>query len=471
MHSNNLNIKGLNAVLYSKNNIFFAVILIIFAFLGVHISYAYSILYFTIACFGILSLYFLFTNEKIWIYSIAFLLGFFFSDTGEGVSAGDILFLFLLNIMLIFWFIKSIFIRKITLFDNKMELIFFWSVLLIPITSINIFFNELEFLIYFREYLLFSMVLIYFPLKKNLEDWKSIKLFLLLFLFSAIIAEISQLFTYKNYMVSALYAYQLAGAVRVNQLLFVSSITFSVVFFIYYKNKALRTILLFNSILGSAALITTFSRVFWVSLIFNLFIVFLLIENKKKLLLITVVTASFLVIYLIVESLFGNISNIVFNYIERRFSSTTKGTDDISALARIKEWEVVLNLIKDSPLIGKGYGYYFTFKNPAITYKEYALVIHNAYLALSLKIGIPLAISFISVLIVNLFKSFFLFIKIKDRFFKVIAFSCFAILLNIVFTSFFTQTFSFRDGIIIFAVILFLVNFLKNEYNLGKLEK
>jgi len=140
-------------------------------------------------------------------------------------------------------------------------------------------------------------------------------------------------------------------------------------------------------------------------------------------------------------------------------------------MSRLAEWEVVISLIKESPFLGQGYGNPFTFNNPITTWKEYSITIHNGYLFLAYRIGIPLAIFYLTFYFSMFAKSIFLAIKIKNNlFYKKLIFGVTLAFLSIFITNFLTSTFVQRDGIMISAICYALVFIVGKKYESGEIE-
>lgn len=422
-----------------------------------------SLLYlgFAVSLFSVL---FLFAKPKIWIYSIVLLTGAFSSTTGGGISAIDVIFSIYINVFLYLWIIWAIVIKKYKLIESKPEWILISFIILILTNTLNITYENTEILIWFREYSLLSLILLYFPLKIYLNKRKDIVNLLLTLLVTLIVVDIIQFYLYKKILSNIVYAYQAGTSIRNNLYLFVVGSTFSCLFLFYQKKMSYRVIFATIMIMSLGALASTFARIFWASAFINIFIIFILLNNREKLRFLTYTLVSIFVSYLIASIFFGNIFEFVIFALESRFESTSKGTADISALSRLAEWEVVIGKIKESPFIGNGFGNTFTFKNPITSFMNYSSIIHNSFLHFAFRIGIPLTIMYFSVFFYFYYKAIFLTIKVKDSFFKIIMLGISLSFSTMLITGMFTMTFILRDAIIINAVFYFLITYTDKQY-------
>jgi O-antigen ligase len=96
-----------------------------------------------------------------------------------------------------------------------------------------------------------------------------------------------------------------------------------------------------------------------------------------------------------------------------RISSVVAFEDDISAQHRISEWEEARRLIESNPLRGIGLGNTLTFYSPLYdpeTARPGGYVtntyVHNSYVWIPLKLGLPALVMFAALIVVVLIRSF-----------------------------------------------------------------
>lgn len=428
---------------------------------------SYIFLFFS---FTIFSLIYLFLNPKYWIYTIVLLTAAFSSTTGGGISVLDVVFSIYFNVFLFLWILWAIFIKKYILIETRIEWLMFAFYILISLTIINYWYDNVNLLNWSREYILLTLSLIYFPLKKYITTKKEIINLSILFLITLVAADILQFYLYKQILSDITYAYQAGSTIRNNLYLFVVGSTFSCLFLFYQKKFVYRLILAAIMILSLGALASTFARIFWASAFINIFLIFLILNNREKLRFLTYTVVSLFIAYIVSSLLFGNIFEFVLYALESRLESTSKGTTDISALSRFAEWEVVIDKIKTSPFVGNGFGYEFTFKNPIASFMTYTSIIHNSFLHFAYRIGIPLTIMYFSIFFYFFYKAIFYAIKIrKDLFYKILMLGITLCFITMVITGMFTMTFILRDALIINAILYFLIAYTDKNYLLHKI--
>lgn len=451
----------------SLSNIIFVLLASLLSFFILNLSVGLSgtanlFLFFSISIF---SLIYLFLKPKYWIYSIVLFTAAFSSTTGGGISVIDVVFSIYFNVFLFLWLLWAVFIKKYKLVENRIEWLMVSFYILISLTIVNYWFDNINLLNWSREYILLTLSLIYFPLKKYITTKKEIITLSVMFLITLVAADIVQFYLYKQILSDITYAYQAGSTIRNNLYLFVVGSTFSCLFLFYQKKLVYRLILAAIMILSLGALASTFARIFWAAAFINIFLVFIILNTRQKLRFLTYTVVSLFLAYLVSSLLFGNIFEFVLYALESRLESTSKGTTDISALSRFAEWEVVIEKIKSSPFIGNGFGYEFTFKNPIASFMTYTSIIHNSFLHFAYRIGIPLTIMYFSIFFYFFYKAIFYTIKIKkDLFYKILMLGATLSFITMVITGMFTMTFILRDALIINAVLYFFIAYTDKHY-------
>lgn len=404
-------------------------------------------------------------NPKLWIYSVVLVSGVFSSTTGGGVSAIDIVFSIYLNIFLYLWIIWQIFIKKEKLINTKTEWFFFSFFILTTLTLINVLYESTVFFEWIREFSLLSLMLLYFPMKKYFTTHKDVVRLLIIFTITLLFADLLQFYIYKQILSNITYAYEVGSTIRNNTYMYVIGSTFSCLFVFYQKETKYRFLVAIIMILTLGALTSTFARIFWAAAFVNILIIFILLNTKEKIRFVSYFVGSVLVAYIIASIFFGDIFKFVVWAIQSRFESTSQGVEDISAISRFEEWKVVVEKIKESPFLGKGFGALFTFRNPITGKMNYSSVIHNSFLHFFFRIGIPLTLMFFGLFGVIFVKSIFYSIKLKiDIFYKILMIGTFLSVISLLITGMFTMTFIFRDTLIINAILFFLVNYVEVNY-------
>lgn len=421
----------------------------------VYIVFGLSLLFLTLLIY----------NPKLWIYSVVLVSGVFSSTTGGGVSAIDVVFSIYLNIFLYLWIIWKVMVKKEKLIQSKTEWFFLAFFILTTLTLINVFYESTVFFEWIREFTLLSLMLLYFPMKKYFTTHKDVVILLLVFTITLLFSDLLQFYIYKQILSNITYAYEAGSTIRNNTYMYVIGSTFSCIFIFYQKETKYRILVTIIMILTLGALTSTFARIFWAAAFVNFVGIFILLNSKEKIRFLSYFIISVVLAYLIASIFFGDIFKFVIFALESRFESTSQGTEDISAISRFEEWKVVIEKIKESPFIGKGFGAVFTFRNPITGKMGYSSVIHNSFLHFFFRIGIPLTLTFFGLFAVLFVKSIYYSIKLKvDLFYKGLMIGVFLSVISLLITGMFTMTFIFRDTLIINAILFFLVNYVEVNY-------
>lgn len=416
---------------------------------------------------------------KLWVYLIAVCTIPFLTTSAEGLSVADVVLGVVYLGGLIWWFYYILFIKKDKIVQNTAD----WLIIFFYIAAfgsvIIAYLNDVDFIDAFKEYANFSITLLYFPIRYYFNTKDDLKKLLIVFAASIFIVELIHFYRYYVAATTNLvYAYQLARTVKTNQALFTAAAISGVVFFFYTKGLLSRIMLGIYAGLSTAALITTFSRAFWIVLLLQITILFFILPLRKKIELgILSVTLSAIVLLLAFLFMKEN-TKLLLGVVEARFVSAGRGTQDISVQARFAEYEAAFVKMKENPLGGNGFFKSFSYLDPLTGFTLTAPRIHNGYLYLIYRVGFPLTIAYLAFFLFYFIKSIKYMILVQDRFHKAAAIAAFMFLLLITITNFVTPVLSFRDGIfvIILSVVFigaaekFYINY-KAKFSKGEIEK
>lgn len=393
--------------------------------------------------------------QRLWIYTIFLTSPFYLRTGSEGLNVLDIIFAVYYFGTLYFWLFWNFFIRKINIFRNVADfflVLFFFIGLFLVFLSVL---NGVQLVDSLREYVLISFVLFYFPIRENFENKKH--LISLGFVFSlAILAnDVGQFYDYYRNLSSGLqYAYQLLSStkIRINQTLFSFTILVGSLFILYPQKLVSRLWLIIVVIATTLALITTFSRTFWAItlVVFGLYLFLLPFKHKIEMLVSALVVVSSF--YLVTQIFFKERADIAIEVIEKRFLSTSKGTRDLSLQARLVEYDALWSKIQEYPLQGNGFFKSFRFYNVLEMETATTTTIHNGYLFLFYRVGIPMALLFIFSVFYFAIKSLKLIFLTKDLFWKFVSISAFTGLIVMIISGFTSSQFLYRDGTFMFAI-------------------
>lgn len=430
---------------------------LILAFFGI------NPLYFLVGIIGVLYLFLCVKYPKFWILSVFLSFVLFFRTTEEGIDAFDIAHGGFLIVGLSIWLGFRLASKNFQLIKNKSEwlLLAFFLLLILNIAVAK--FNYANLGNWAREYLLFALTLYYFPFREYLSNKKSFQQFLFIGGLLIIGLGASQFYLYSQRLSIAEYAYQLGFSVRTNQVAFTMGSIISMIYFFYIKNIWSKIYTFLVITISIASLITTFSRTFWIILIlcYALQILLLPIRKKIQFALIAAVASSIIIGAVLITV--NDIAQIFFKYIEKRFTSTAKGKKDVSVEARFVEYENALKYIKRYPLGGNGLGKKFSYYNSLSMNNWHAHIVHNGYLHLAYRIGIPLTLLYLLVFFVLFYKCIIAFLCSKNEFSKMLSIMAMNAFILHILANMTSPQFMFRDGIIMIAVTYYFTYFAEKE--------
>ncbi len=400
--------------------------------------------------------------QRFWILSIIITSPLYLRSGQEGVDVFDIVFAGYYFGSLYFWLFWAALVKKIKLVKNTAD---FFLLLFFVLAFGFVFISKLNSVTLvdaFREYIIISMVLIFFPLRELFNTKKQLIQLGIIFSISVLLNDLGQFYDYYKGMTSGVqYAYQvLSGTkIRINQTLFTFSISVGTLFFLYPQKIKSKIWLILVVGTTSAALVTTFSRTFWVLVLGIMFIFIIIIPLRQKIQLAVVAVFVSVSIVFMINIFFKQQADVVFTVLEKRLTSSTQGKADMSLKSRLSEYKVLINKIKENPLQGNGFFKEFSFYNPIYSETSHTITVHNGYLYLAYRIGIPMFLMYLYVLFYYFGKSIKTWYLNDDLFYKFIAISGFTGLLVLILSSLTSSQFFLRDGTMITAYSLLLIEF------------
>ncbi len=413
-----------------------------------------------------LLLVFLIINyPKFWIYTVIGFTFVYFKETSGGISPVDYASAVLYSGSLLVWITWMKLVKRVKITDSAAD----WLIILFYVCFILNFIvalaNGNDMLGWLREALRGIIILYFIPIKYYFSDNKDLKKLFFVFGISVIISATWQFYDYyKALQLDAVYLFQLATGVRLNQALFSAAAVFGFSFLIFFTKMKNQLFAFLVTSLSVAGLFTSFSRSFWLTIGLNTFIIFLFVPIRKKVKIIIYVFMSLAVLVTVMNQILGDKSKYMGMIVENRVGSSFKGKKDVSVDMRLVEYKSVFARIAENPLGGNGMGSKIKFYHSGNKATTLTHNIHNSYLFTAQRYGIPLAIVFFAAILLYLIKSFKLAISIKDKMDKMLILGAFNTLLMLIITSFVTAIFYYRDGSVVTALTLAVVGIIDNRY-------
>ena len=447
-------------------------------------------LYLLLGIVGIALLWIMLHYPKVWIYLVIVGCALFFDLDEEGISAVDIFAAIFFNTFLIIWFFTKLLVnsdRKLINFKNistfkidklsdKLFLLFYFF---LSFNIIVAFFNGIDPFDWIREYMLFSLMLYYFPIRDYFNDKKSIIILLVLFAFVAFRFDIRQFFMFAELMNNVSMAYEIGGtAWKINQGFYSAVILMGTAMFLYTKNKISKLFAYSIVLLTTFTLISTFARAFWLSVMALIAVLTIFYTSPRQLFqLLAVIVLTTGILFLALDTYFPKQSEYVQQFIVNKFSSSTQGRADPSVESRVREFSVVRQEIYESPIFGHGFKKHFSFYNNIESRTAVVFFIHNGYLYLAHKAGIPMTILFYFVMLLFNIRGYIVAWRLKRycarncldekddyHFFTALAIGASLIITMLAITNMVTTGFFTRDCLIITAFSLAFITIAERKY-------
>jgi len=355
---------------------------------------------------GALLMIALFTNPKIWLALVLVSLPAFFVDSGKGLSVSEAVvggFLILSIIVWTGWQLAIDYRQVIQTWPDAALILF---LLLSASNAAIAISNDIDFVSWLSEWLLLFLLLYYLPLRKyfgQTEQGRSQVLVLLSI--SACLQALVSMWLFKQRMgESVLYAYQLESSRSVLLgPMFLVVIIGCLVGFFHSKSYRAKLGIVITGVLNAAALFLTFTRTLWLLAVISIAIVFFFLSFRQRVSTVVSVVGSVVLMLSLAYAFAPSLTDVVGTLLRRRIASSTqlKG-GDYSFETRVIEASTAWRRAQESPLGGQGIRYVLVSWHPVHQWTSMTTFIHNGYVGLIMKLGIPMA-AFLVAIVVSFF--------------------------------------------------------------------
>jgi len=412
---------------------------------------------------GIGVLFIFIKYPKLWIYSVMLITFMFFHGSSEGISILDVVTALLFNLFLYIWIFWEVLVNKGKLVKGVQDwfLLAFFGLLILNMFIAIFIGTPLE--EWLSEYILSSTLLLYFPIRKYFTDKKDLVYLLIIFGISTVFAAFYHMYIYKESIIEkSIYVFELGGSLKVNQALYAICSAAGLMFLLNAKKLIVKAMLFLFVALQFFSLLITFSRTFWLLLLIMVIVLFIYLKAKRlKILIYGFIISFFFIISIFI--VFPDNTDFVLGFFEKRFTSSSKGSEDVSVQARFEEWDLVFERIGQYPLGGSGLAKKIHFYSFLAGYSWHTSNIHNGYFALVHKVGIPFALFYFIPYFVFLFKAEWYARKIKDVFWRQVAIAAFLTLSMLAIGSFTSNQFLYRDTIFLILISYGIIGILDHN--------
>ncbi|MFA5512903.1 MAG: O-antigen ligase family protein [Candidatus Kapaibacterium sp.] len=394
-------------------------------------------------------------KPKAWLYTMTASLMIFFHAGGEDVGVLDVVLgIFYVGSLAVYFVRKSLIVKeKIMLNIGDWAILTFFTLLLFNFVIAVA--NDVEPINWLREYLLIINLLMYFPVRDILKTENDVNKFLLFFAIIIILTGTYQIIEYyRKISTNIVYAYELKKSLTINQTLYTAASIIGFIFAFSQKNKWREFIIVGMTALYVVFLISTFSRTFWLVLGLAFLLMFFLLPAKKKVTFLTYLGVISSVVILGAFLLMKDKADIALSVAFERLESTSAGRKDVSLIARFKEWEKLTYHIKQNPLGGNGLTKVFTFHFPINSRARHTHIIHNGYIWLLYRTGIPMTLLFLFFLFYYTIKAINLIPKSQSLTQRALLIAALSVFLALYIVNLTSSQFFYRDGIFVTSMTI-----------------
>lgn len=264
------------------------------------------------------------------------------------------------------------------------------SVVNLPIALLN----QVPLEDWLRRWFPMWLLVLFLPIRTLLRTPRQLLLVLSLLLLSGVFLAVAMLERYRSGVLLAEYAYQLrSGYARTQGEHFLAfAIVSCVVGAAFLRSVLWRLFLLLCALVMATAVLVTFSRTAWLSVLLGLGAAWLCLTWRQRLRVVLTGTA---VVVLAVGTLtvaFPRVSAVLLRLLEYRFLSIGQGRRDLAVQGRFLQLEKAWQKTWEYPLGGHGAGSKFPYYESGARRHIHYEYIHNGYIATAYRYGVPLAI-------------------------------------------------------------------------------
>ena len=360
--------------------------------------------------FGGLSAFLVSYDERLWLVtallsSIGFL---FVGEESEGLPPTELLFHVYGTFGSFLWFVKEFIIRRRSIIVSSFDFLFATALgLCLIVSGISFTLHHGDTTFFIKELLSFSSLFFYFPLRKVMRNDRHVALILGIFLLITLLNGAVNLVNYQERVVqTALMFGEVNARAAANESYSALMTCLGAAIVMYGEKRLWKWFGLGVLTLGAGFLVITLSRgpVIAAGAGIVISLLFTSATRATRLLMYGVVGIAINIglVYLI----FPGFADSIFSNIGTRFETLERISSDKSLSSRFDEYNVLIEeYIPASPLIGHGFGVFYTYYNKPFGYTFNSLYTHNGYLHALFKFGLPVGLFFLVVLMMPLLRA------------------------------------------------------------------
>ena len=372
----------------------------------------------------------------IYLYLLSFLL---YLNNPAGIQITDIIFFVLTLIFAGFFTIPYLITNKAKI-ENSLDYWYLLFVICLAFGFVNGMIHSTQKHFVISELTYFFGVLLYLPLKENFKNKNFRKYSAVIFAIILLFVLIRNFIDYKEIIVSSIQTWQVEKArVPINELLVLSGAIFSLLGYSMVKSRLVQipSSVLYVSFL--TGLILTQSRGYWIAFIVSLITILLISQNrvKKKIIFFNLFIgiAGILTAFIFFNDIFSLVTQALIHRWDTIGSLDLGSRLGPSLLERVYETKQILSKLLFNPIAGYGLG--VTYHRYMILFASYMVTdyIHNGYLGIWFKLGIPGLISILSFHVLAIRKTYFIYKHSNSPKIRITALGIISILTGMLFVN------------------------------------
>lgn len=412
-------------------------------------------LYFPMIATSFLVAYLIAKNPKYWLYLVFLTSPMYLISNEKDFDVSDAMSAVLWIGGLFVWLFYHVLIHRKKLVEDISDWFFIFFYLCMILNFFVAVLNENDLEIWIRTGARFTIPLLYFPIKDHFRTKSEFRQLLKVLLISFLGLSLYMLYLSAVMVQDVKNAWELGGLLRLNQgLIGVSILTITAVT-LFQKgwNKLTLALILVPFII---VFMVSLSRIFWIGLIIGIFYsIFFLPKSQRKVIFIAF-SVIFLSAIIAVFVFLGDKASFILSLYLDRFSSIGNFMEDQSFLVRFDEYKYAIREIIQNPWAGNGFSHKISYYNKLTSTNWITNNVHNGYILITMRFGIPLALIYYSVIVYKFVKSIN-YLKIsKYSLEKMVLLGLSAGYLLMFVSNFLTASFMTRDGDLLVALMFAL---------------
>lgn len=273
-----------------------------------------------------------------------------------------------------------------------------------------------------REYLLFSMMLYYFPWREHFTERKHILTFLTITAGVFIYIGVMNLWQYVKAASNILYAFEVWSSRKtLNTHVFLCAMIMCFMGTFFSGTRKARMGMLILTAFYTLVVVVSFSRGFWISGVVGIVATLWILDKRKVLMFALYGVVGAIIFVSVVQLMFPERAELILKVLQARLASSTAGTQDLSVLSRVYETRVILDTIARYTIGGAGLGATIVIYDPLIKSFTRVGFIHNGYLYIWMKLGLPFFLAFYFVWFYTMRRAYIVARKATEPLYRIFA--------------------------------------------------